>query len=91
MLRVKRNIVKRLRMDSRIIGHNLCVGRSVAAFAFVFAQVFSDRLPRRGPIIFCVVVPDVNVPSGLVKIVEHIAQDSSVGAGLGKAVAASVV
>ena len=85
------HIVDRFGVDARIVGEHPGVAHAVAAFAGVVLQVLAHRLPGSRPEIPAGVVPQVEVPAGAVELVEDVAQDAAVGAGLGKAVAAGVV
>ena len=78
-------------MDKGIIGNHLCIAQTVAALAFVDGQILSHRLPGGRPVIFRVPVVKIEVTSGLVKVIEYIAQYSAVCPGTGKAVAAGVI
>ena len=87
----KRHIIQGLAADPVIFRADHSIACAVAAFALIFRQVLAHRLPGGGPVIAVPVVPDINIASGLVIAVEHIAEDPAVGAGFGEAVTARVI
>ena len=91
ILGIQGHIVQRLGVDAGIVRIHPGVAHAVAALRLVLLQRLAHGHPGRGPEIPAVVVPDVQIPTRLVKVIEHIAQDASVGAGGGEAVAAGVV
>ena len=78
-------------MNLIVVSRNFCISDAVTTFALIYIKFFSDRLPGSRPVIVGFVVTDIDVASGLVKIIEDVAQDSSVCTRLCKAVAACVV
>ena len=60
------------------------------AFALIGIQGLGHRLPAGGPEIPGFFIPQVDIPAGLVKLVEGIAQDPACGTALDKAVSAGV-
>ena len=86
-----RHIVNCLGGDACIACLHPGVAHAVAALDLVIFQVLGHRLPRGRPEVPAVVIPQIDVPARLVKLVEHIPEHPAVGARPLKAVAAGVV
>ena len=56
------------------------ISHAVAASGLIGSKILSHGLPGRGPVVFGIIVPDINIASGLVKLVENITKDASVRA-----------
>ena len=91
ILGIQRHIVKGFGADAGIVRAHPGVAHAVTALRFVQIQGLAHRHPGGRPEIPAVVVPDVQIPSGLVEVIEDIPQNPSVGAGGGETVAAGVV
>ena len=87
----ERNIIVGLGMYAGIFSEHSCVTHTVTAVALVGSQIFSYRLPRSGPVVSGYIVSDIEVSSGLIKLIENISQDTSVCTGFCKAVSACIV
>ena len=91
VLRAQGHIVHCLGVNPRVVCQHVGVGDAVAALTVVLGQILSHRLPGSGPVVPAVIVPQVDVASGLVKVVEPIPKNSSIGARLAEAVAAGLI
>ena len=85
------HIVDGLGGDVCIAGFHPGVAHAVAALDLVVVQVFSHRLPGSGPEISALIIPQIDIPARLVKLVEHIPENPAVGTRPLEAVAAGVV
>ena len=88
---VQGHVVGRLAVDAAVIRLHDRIAHTVTADAFVCIQVLTHRLPGRRPEISRLTVPEVDVTPRLVELVEHVAQNPSVGSGFYEAVAPRVV
>jgi len=61
------------------------------ALTLIRIQALSYRLPGCRPVIFAVIVSNVNVTSRLIEIIEYIAQDSAIRTRLCKTVTTCIV
>ena len=64
-------------MDSTVICKHLCVCCSMMTLTFITFQIFSYRLPGCRPVVFALIIPQINIASRLIKLVKNITQDSS--------------
>ena len=86
------HIIRHFRSNSGIFCGKDGVSCSMAAFALIGVQRLSDRLPGSRPIIRCIIVPQVDIPSGKCHIgIEPIAGNSSIGARLYETISGSLI
>ena len=88
---VHRDIIQHGGLDAGVLRFDLRVGGAVAGDGLVLVEGLFHRTPGGRPVITAFVVPQVHIAAGLVKLVEHVAQDAAVGAGLHKGIAAGVL
>ena len=72
-------------------GFDFGIGGAVTADGFILFQGLFRGTPGGGPEIAAFVVPQVDIPAGLVELVEHIPENPSGGAGLDEGIAAGVL
>ena len=85
------HIVQHLGLDARILALDLRVGGAVAGDGLVLIQGLFHRTPGGRPVVAVLVVPQVDIAAGLVELVEGVAQDTAVGAGLDEGIAAGIL
>ena len=78
-------------MNLTIIRFHSSIGCSMRTFTLIRIQIFSNGLPRRRPVIFTFIIPNVYVTSWLVKTIKHIAQNSAICTRFCKTITACVV
>jgi hypothetical protein len=89
----ERDEIGRLRRDARVFRRDDGIRRPMPADRLVFIERFPHRLPGHRPVVGRLVVPEIEVPAGLVHRdgVESEAHEASLCPGLVEAVPAGVV
>ncbi len=65
-------------MNPVIVGSHFRVAHAVSAFTFISRKILAYGLPGSGPVVLGVVIPQIEISTRLVKIIEYIAQDTTV-------------
>ena len=90
MGRAHGNVIQCPAADAVIFTDEFRIAGAVVAFSLILFQRLAHGVPAGRPEVSCFLIPQVDIPAGLVKLIEGIAQDSSRGAALDKAVASGV-
>ena len=84
------DIIQGLAADPVVLADDLRIAGAVMAFRFILLQRFGHRLPAGGPEIAGLFIPQVDISSGLVKLVERIPEDPSGSPALDETVSAGI-
>ena len=90
MSRAHGTIIHRTAPDPVVFTDEFGIARPVVAFGFILVQRLPDRLPAGAPEVTRLFIPQIDIPSGFVKLIEGIAEDPSGGPALDEAVSAGV-
>ena len=90
MGRAHGNIVQDPAADPVILADNLRIARAMVTFGLVFFQRLRHRLPAGGPEVTRLLIPQIDIPARLIKLIEGIPQNPPGSTALDKAVSPGI-